>query len=568
MNAMKIGRRKLVLTLLTILIIGIVIYQVSVLLYTPNETTWKIGTKNYPYIFVNQVGYLANHKKYAIVRTNLNLLNYKYTIRDVIHGTEINATITRDLGAGYGFKHHYLLEFNDLLPGTYVIIIGNATSTPFTVLDYSLFSNLTEDVALFFELNRCGKATKFHEECHIDDGIIYNGPLKGTHVNITRGWHDAGDYLKFTSTIAQTVILLEETLLYGRPKNKTIIVREILWGLDFLEKTWIPEHETLIYMVGNQTDHELGFRLPEEDTLRNRPIYVCEENKGANIAGLVSSALSLGYILQSKSLINESENNWLDIALEVYNFGLRNLEVQENGLGDWIAYPEYGFEDDMALASILLYNITKNQTYYQNAVNFHTEFYQKTDVSTTVSNIFATLHLSENGYESTLPFYGDIEWFWDNANHDPLYYPYDEYFWSSVPAMVSVAVETWAYEKISEDSQYNALIDYIHNYIFGINQWGISFVSGYGNIYPKNLHHQILYLRNITIPGILAEGGAPKSLLEEYGIYILPDDDDPFALFQSNEAFYQDVYWNYITNEPTIRTQAYLIFFISTCLSS
>jgi len=48
------------------------------------------------------------------------------------------------------------------------------------------------------------------------------------------------------------------------------------------------------------------------------------------------------------------------------------------------------------------------------------------------------------------------------------------------------------------------------------------------------------------------------SFLEEYEVSSLLPKEDKYGLFQSDEAIYQDAYWNYITNEPTIRSQATL----------
>jgi len=360
--------------------------------------------------------------------------------------------------------------------------------------------------------------------------------------------------------------MLEETLIYGGIKNDTKIVDEILWGLDWVQRTWLADYQALIYMVGNRTDHYQGFRLPEDDQLRNRPVYICEPGKGANIAGLVSAALSLGVILQNLSIIPKMENGWLSTSIDVYEFGLQNMEVQQIGIGDWIAYPEYGWQDDMALASILLYKITGNESYYQGAVEYFSEFLEYSDVLITVSNVFAMLHLHEEGFRDATEFYYDLSWCLQNAINDPLFYIFDEYMWSSVPAMVMVAIGAWAYGKTTGDSEFDIILDYVLNYVFGVNQWGVSFVSGYGTVYARNLHHQILYLKNMTILGILVEGGASKSLLNEHEIAILPPEEDPYSIFQSDEAMYQDVYWNYIVNEPTIRSQAALIFFISVCL--
>ncbi len=505
---------------------------------------------------------MESRPKYAIIRTNLLLKGYNFTIVDLNENIVYSSLINNDLGSGYGFLHHYELNFTSLRSGTYRIKIGNVYSERFEVKPEP-YSSLVNDALNFLELNQCGKSP-YHNKGHEEDGIIYNGPWKGTRVNMTGGWHDAGDYIKFTRTTAETIILMEESLIYGRISPSERFLRSLLWGLDWLKRTWIENISSLVYMVGNVTDHSQGFRLPEDDVLNPRPVYVCEQGTGANIAGEVSAALSLAYILSQKGIISGiSENQFLNVSISVYNFGYQNQAIQQTDMGDGdIAYADDEFHDDMALAAILLYNITGNQTYYDAASSFELQFTQNTDIYFTVSNIFAYLHLHENGYSED-HYIGDMYYYSNNANNDPLHFLYEEYFWASVPAIINVGIGTWMYGVTSHNSNFSKIIDYAINYAFGVNQWGVCFVTGYGSVYPHHLHHQILYLKQMELKGILSEGGASRTIIENANIEIQSPADDPFAIFQSDKAIYQDYMWNYIVNEPTIRSQGFLIFLFS-----
>ncbi len=512
---------------------------------------------------VNQIGYIENHPKYAIVRTDLNLQGMEYTIVDLTGTTILKANISEDLGSGYGFLHHYELNFTSLTAGTYKIKIGSVYSYPFSV-KAEPYSSLVSDALNFLELNQCGKSP-YHAAGHLQDGIIYNGPWKGTYVNMTGGWHDAGDYLKFTRTTAETLILLEESLIYGHIAPTERFLNTLRWGLDWIKRTWLPNMSALIYMVGNVTDHSQGFRLPEDDILNPRPVYVCESGKGANIAGAASAALSLAYILHNRGITPEliPDSDALNEAIDLYNFGLHNMGIQQTDMGNGdLAYADDEVHDDMALAAILLYNITNNNTYYNSATNFEETFTQNTNLYFTVSNIFAYLHLHENGYSQD-HYYYDMEYYISNGNNDPLHFLYTEYFWGSVPAIINVGIATWMYEKTSGNNHYAKIIDYAVNYAFGINQWGVCFVTGHGEVYPHHLHHQILYIENLQVPGILSEGGVSRQIILDNNIETLNSTADPFAIFQSDKAFYQDYVWNYVGNEPTIRSQGFMIFLFS-----
>jgi len=413
---------------------------------------------------VNQISYLPDGSKYATIRTDLDLSGFEYRIIDLDTGEEYIYRISTDLGQGYSFSHHYFLNFSDLGEGKYAIKIGDVSSYIFYV-GKECYVNVASDASLFFDLNRCGPSS-FHNICHIDDGVIYNGPLRGTHINMTGGWHDAADYIKFTSTIAESIILMEEALLRGKLDTSIIssASKNILWGIDYLGRVWISDNKMLVYMVGNRTDHFQGFRLPEDDQLKNRPVYVCDSGKGANIAGLVSSALSLAYILSSCSLINYSEKEeLLNISIDVYEYGLNNRKIQEIGIGDWIAYPDYGWEDDMAFASILLYNITGKNKYLDNAIEFFEQYVNSSDVIMTTSNIFAFIYLYESGYDYSVDIYYELLWNMENSNNDPLFFIYDTYYWGNIEAMCRVVICEILYEKATKDHNFSTLKDRILN---------------------------------------------------------------------------------------------------------
>ncbi|MGQ4834174.1 MAG: glycoside hydrolase family 9 protein [Candidatus Asgardarchaeia archaeon] len=518
------------------------------------------------YILVNQVGYLVNMPKIAIIETNYDISNKIVKLVNADSGEAVSINIGGDLGEGYNFEHHFLVNFTDIsTEGRFYLEIDDVRSPIFNISN-NIYENVFVDAFNFFQLNHCGESI-YHNICHTDDGVIANGPHKGLHVNMTGGWHDAGDYLKFTSTTAKTLLLLLETIQFGvtYSESKTYIESEINWGLSWLEKTWLEDLNELVYMVGNETDHEQGIRLPENDSLHNRPVYVCNPDKGANVAGLVSATLSLATILNNSGLIDvTSEMNYTKVATELYEFGKSHQGIQETGLGDWIVYPDWGWQDDMALAAILLYELTENETYYNEAISYFNEFINTSDVHYTISNLLAAYHLSKEGYSNAFDeIRYDLLWNMDIMKRDPLFWPWPEYYWGSLYTYLILAFTGVLYENATGRNDFSIFALNALDYIFGRNQWSICFVTRYGTRYPHHLHHQILYLKKLDLAGIMVEGGVSKKFLQEEGIDILPASEDPYAAFQSDKAIYQDVYWNYLTNEPTIRSQALFIFILN-----
>ena len=91
----------------------------------------------------------------------------------------------------------------------------------------------------------------------------------------------------------------------------------------------------------------------------------------------------------------------------------------------------------------------------------------------------------------------------------------------------------------------------------GKNPWGLSFIYGVGTVFPKNLHSQIAYFNNGYLPGAVAAGPAPKSILDNYQI---PRTNFAFNRFNSDSILYYDDRADYVTNEPTIVTNATALF--------
>ena len=62
----------------------------------------------------------------------------------------------------------------------------------------------------FFRVQRCGNSNPAaHGPCHLNKSVIVGGQRDGQTIDVSGGWHDAGDYIKFLGqTSASTWFLL------------------------------------------------------------------------------------------------------------------------------------------------------------------------------------------------------------------------------------------------------------------------------------------------------------------------------------------------------------------------
>jgi endoglucanase len=135
----------------------------------------------------------------------------------------------------------------------------------------------------------------------------------GGPVDVSGGWFDAGDYLKFThSTAYNDVLLFSSARLLG-DRAPAPLLDEARVGLRWLMRMWDPQHRTLLLQVGigsgNRAgtfrgDHDL-WRLPQADDrdtrhidrfVSHRPVFRAAppgHRISPNLVGRVSAAFAL-----------------------------------------------------------------------------------------------------------------------------------------------------------------------------------------------------------------------------------------------------------------------------------
>jgi hypothetical protein len=244
---------------------------------------------------LNQVGYRPHDPKVAIAATDGGLSG-SFTVERVSDGAVVfTGTVGADQGAWGAFAHHYPLDFTALsTPGIYRLRLADGThSPPFTIAERA-YNGLADLSRRFFAVQRSGNTQPDgHAPSHLNDAPLSTDPSQ--HRDVTGGWYDAGDYLKFTLTTAYATLF--QLLAYRDtpyafqdfdPGGVPLILREARIGLNWLEKMWDPDAPMLYVQVGSAADHNQGWRLPEDDALdgtSQRPVYPAAPGKGANLAG-------------------------------------------------------------------------------------------------------------------------------------------------------------------------------------------------------------------------------------------------------------------------------------------
>ena len=164
--------------------------------------------------------------------------------------------------------------------------------------DYNYGEALQKSV-LFYELQRSGVLPEqtrcnWRGDSGLTDGADNN-------LDLTGGWYDAGDHVKFNLPMAYSAAMLgwsvyEDREAYEQSGQLEYILGDIKWVSDYLIKCH-PEDEVFYYQVGDgNADH--SWWGPCEVMTMNRPSYcVTKDNPGSAVVGEAAAALAVASIV-------------------------------------------------------------------------------------------------------------------------------------------------------------------------------------------------------------------------------------------------------------------------------
>jgi endoglucanase len=291
---------------------------------------------------VNQGGYLIGQGGQAFLMTSKPVKGAAFEVRRGGH-LVASGRVGADRGAwNTAYAHTYSLDLPAVRrAGTYRLVVR---TTPAVSKDIgvrtpaSLFGELISDGVAFDQVQRDGGRvataagqTLHRKPSHLNDAraSVYEWPTfdpdtdeitsgppakTGAVADVSGGWFDAGDYVKFTHTAAfADVVLLAAQRDLGRSAPASLAA-EGRYGTDWLNKMWDPTTKTLHLQVGtgNGTadgsllgDHDL-WRLPQADesdtdpadvlAASHRPVFdAAPAGKpiSPNLAGRVAAAFAL-----------------------------------------------------------------------------------------------------------------------------------------------------------------------------------------------------------------------------------------------------------------------------------
>ncbi len=580
---------------------------------TLSSATLLIAQGDGYYIRVNEVGYRTKDHKVAVVFTNKKTKHVRCEIVDV-RGNVVwgPASIRKNIGVYGSYSRHFRLDFSSLFKsGTYKVrIISTGTeSMPFQISE-SAYNGLKGRLLAYLRQQQCGYNPFLDQVCHQMDGRTMYGPMPdSTYIDVSGGWHDAGDDLKYLMTSSNTVgrllfayqenpsVFRDDYDKWGHKQSNGVpdVLDEAQWGLTWMLKMH-PRSDELFYQVADDRDH-IGFKMPYADSSdygwgkgSYRVVYFANgkpqglgkykntSDGVANLAGRYAAVMAMASRIWKESLHDTvGADRYLHAALEVYKLGLEKPGHQEGAsYGAPYRYYEKTWTDDMEWGAAELYKVTKNNGYLTQAIKYarlanHISWMGKDTAYHYAYYPFMNLGHYElfkeikGAFRDTLAGYyrTGLEACYDKAMKNPYRIGYP-FIWCSNNLASALINQVLLYQKMTGDSKYYFMAMETRDWLLGRNPWGVSQFVGIpqnGTNTPHYPHSSVEYLTHHPIIGGMNDGPVYGSIFKKFGMTLTHP--DRYAAFQSNLVVYHDDWNDFTTNEPTLDGTAEALVWMS-----
>jgi hypothetical protein len=344
--------------------------------------------------------------------------------------------------------------------------------------------------------------------------------------------------------------------------------------------------------IADDRDH-IGFRFPNEDTAdygkgAERPVYRCTgkeqglfkyKNRSTGIAstaGKFASAFARG--AEVYELIDPEFSKLLtEKAVSAFNYGLENPGACQTAPGTApYFYEEDNWVDDMELAAIELYRITKDHAYLSHAVDFgrkepvtpwigadtarHYQWYPFVNMGHPGIAAGTDQALIKDEFLNNIK--EGLQRIKTRGEKNPFLIGVP-FIWCSNNLIAATLTQAELYRRISGDTSFEEMETAHRDWLFGCNPWGTSMIVGLpeNGDYPENTHSSYV-VRGKQVPGGLVDGPVYSTIFENLK-YIYLSQEDEYAGFQTNIAVYHDDFADYSTNERTMDGTACLVYYLS-----
>jgi hypothetical protein len=299
----------------------------------------------------------------AIVASSRSLVGRGFAVEDASGRVVLRGRLRRAPGAAAPWRRAAVADLSAVTaPGSYRVRVGGLRSKRWRV-DATAAGTLLQRLMRIYDVNSDGsEPSSLFGPAHLNDAAISGGPYDGERFDLTGGWRDAGDHLKFVQTTGFAVAYLHYAARLAPSQAGTLLPPSDV-GVRWLLKAH-PRPDLFVAQVGDLSDHEGGFRDPSTDDDGTGPgqgVRLAYTSTGGTGAGLAAAGLALA----AGRLDGAARDQVLTSAREWYAAGKAD-GTPTFAPGD--AYRDETVADNMALAAGALWRATGETGYLEDAL--------------------------------------------------------------------------------------------------------------------------------------------------------------------------------------------------------
>ena len=531
--------------------------NVSLELIDDSQVDYSATRPYAPSILTNQVGYQNNSKKTAVFRDVTDETEFSVVNADT-QQVVYTGKLSEQINNTYADEIDYTGDFSELTEsGNYYIQCGNLDNSYTFSISENIYDNILADSVRMLYLQRCGTEIQDDDFGH---AICHNGlvTIYGTdqQIDVSGGWHDAGDYGRYVVAGAKAVA----DLLYAYLANPDC----------YSDNINIPESNNGRADILDETKYELDWMLKMQAssggvyhkvTCENFPGYVAPEKETAPLivtpisttaTADFAGAMALAYEVYQDSdpdfaetCLNASKNAW--------NFLEQNPDLIFENPED-ITTGEYGDvsdKDERYWAVAQLYRATGDSKYLSALENMTVRTgldwalvgdYGNIAILT-MPNIDKNSDIYANAKNAVLK---QADSFLKNSEKSAYGVSQTVYNWGSNMTIANSGIILGLAYQLTENKSYLNASEAQMNYLFGTNPVGTSFFTGYGTVSPENPHHRPSMANGKAMKGMLV--GGVNSHLEDSAAKAYCNGLAPALCYVDNSESYSTneitIYWN------------------------
>ncbi|MGQ4649182.1 glycoside hydrolase family 9 protein [Lyngbya aestuarii] len=357
---------------------------------------------------------------------------------------------------------------------------------------------------LFYEAQRSGKLPDDNRVAWRGDSALNDGADVG--INLTGGYYDAGDHVKFGFPMASAMTMLGWGVVqYGDAYRQSGQLDEALdaikWGTDYLLKAHVTDSKGTKEFWGQvgQGNIDHSYWGSAEEMKMARPAFkIDRQNPGSDLAGESAAALAAASVA-FRSTDTAYADLLLDNAEDLFEFADTYRGKYSDSIPDAAQYYNSwsGYNDELVWAATWLHKATGDNKYLNKAESYYQGINQGwTQSWDDKSHGGAILLAQETGKDK---YRNDVEdWLdhWTDESGSGITKTAGGLAWLDQWGSLRYSANTAFLASIYGDTvndpggRYTDFAQEQVDYILGDNPNNFSYMVGFGDNFPQNPHHR------------------------------------------------------------------------------